>query len=129
MTDNKSITEKQLNGYKHRLESEMDEISTFIGDLRKEFSENQDTPTEEGDLATLEMERSDIRNRIQRYIERQKKIKVVLDEFDDEFGYCIECGINMDHRRLDIDPTFRRCIDCEEIHQKKTQQYARPTLD
>lgn len=123
------ITQQQIARYSQVLKEELDEISIAISDLRKEFSEQQDVPTEEGDLATLEMERSEIRNRIQRYVDRQKKIKLVLEEFDEEFGYCIACGDDMDHRRLDIDATFRRCIDCEEIHQRKSQQYARPVID
>src|SRR5690554_5450282 len=113
------ITADQLTNYRSRLETEMDEIADAVKELRAEFSEHQDTPTEEGDLAALEMERSEIRHRIQRYVDRQKKIQHVLEEFDDEFGFCIACGDDMDSRRLDIDPTFRRCIECEEIHQKK----------
>lgn len=129
MRDIEPITQQQIEAYKKKLQLECDEISDSINELRKEFSEQQDVPTEEGDLAALEMERSEIRHRIQRYVDRQKKIQSVLEEFDDEFGYCIACGDDMDSRRLDIDPTFRRCIDCEEIHQKKSQRYARPTID
>lgn len=128
MSDIIPITNEQLSGYKSRLENEMHELFDSIRELRQEFSEHQDTPTEEGDLAALEMERSEIRHRIQRSVDRQKKIQNVLEEFDDEFGFCIACGDDMDSRRLNIDPTFRRCIDCETIHQKKSQQYAKPVI-
>lgn len=129
MSNSKQITEKQEQEYLVRLKNEMEEIANSIHELRKEFSVQQDRPTEEGDLATLEMERSEIRHRIQRYVDRQKKLQHVLNVFHDEFGYCITCGDDMDSRRLDIDPTFQRCIDCEEIHQRKSLQYAKPDID
>lgn len=30
----------------------------------------------------------------------------------DEFGFCEDCGGFIGFRRLDLDPTLRRCIDC-----------------
>jgi RNA polymerase-binding transcription factor len=35
---------------------------------------------------------------------------VRLDE--DEFGYCTECGDEIEQRRLDLDPTTPTCISC-----------------
>ncbi|GGB12819.1 TraR/DksA family transcriptional regulator [Allosediminivita pacifica] len=31
---------------------------------------------------------------------------------EDEFGYCEECGEEVAARRLELDPTARRCISC-----------------
>lgn len=30
------------------------------------------------------------------------------------FGDCKECGVEIDPRRLELDPAARRCIDCAE---------------
>jgi DnaK suppressor protein len=35
-----------------------------------------------------------------------------LDE--DEFGYCVACGEEIDKRRLENDPTVPRCIKCAD---------------
>ena len=29
-----------------------------------------------------------------------------------DYGYCVECGEEISLKRLDIDPTTTRCIDC-----------------
>ena len=33
----------------------------------------------------------------------------------DDFGYCDDCGIEIDNKRLKIDPTFTMCIDCSDV--------------
>ncbi|MBT3203389.1 MAG: TraR/DksA family transcriptional regulator [Gammaproteobacteria bacterium] len=32
----------------------------------------------------------------------------------DEFGYCLECGEEIDNRRLEFDPANSLCIECAE---------------
>lgn len=29
-----------------------------------------------------------------------------------DYGYCVECGEEISPKRLDIDPTTTRCVDC-----------------
>lgn len=29
------------------------------------------------------------------------------------FGRCFKCGEDIDLRRLDVDPTMTRCVDCQ----------------
>ena len=31
-----------------------------------------------------------------------------------DFGFCAVCGEEIDHRRLQLDPTYTRCIRCAE---------------
>ncbi len=33
----------------------------------------------------------------------------------DDFGYCALCDKELDNRRLDIDPTTTRCIECLDL--------------
>ena len=32
----------------------------------------------------------------------------------DDYGYCFLCGVAIDSRRLSVDPTNTRCIECAE---------------
>ena len=32
-----------------------------------------------------------------------------------EFGYCVSCGVDIDPKRLQNDPTTPNCIDCAEL--------------
>jgi len=51
---------------------------------------------------------------------RRRKLQLVNIEAalrrlkTDEFGYCLECGEEIDCRRLEFDPANTLCIDCAE---------------
>jgi DnaK suppressor protein len=36
---------------------------------------------------------------------------------DSEFGYCVSCGIDIEPKRLDNDPTTPTCFDCAELSE------------
>ena len=54
----------------------------------------------------------DVRRRRQQRLLAITKALHRIDE--DEFGYCLECGNDMDPRRLDIDATAEFCVACKE---------------
>ena len=42
-----------------------------------------------------------------------RRIDAALKRLEEgDFGYCDECGEEIAARRLDIDPTTLRCVDC-----------------
>lgn len=122
--NNEPLTDTQLEEFKKRLVEERLYTTDKIETLRAQFSDHQDNPTEEGDQAALEMERTDLRNQISRYIKKEATIINVINNFDEDFGFCVDCGCDMDIRRLNADPTFSRCIECEEVRERKSQLYA-----
>lgn len=45
--------------------------------------------------------------------ERLQRIEAALGRIEDgDYGACLECGEDIPAKRLDIDPTVGRCIDC-----------------
>ncbi len=38
---------------------------------------------------------------------------------DDEYGYCVSCGEEIDVKRLEADPAIPTCIDCASRSEKK----------
>jgi RNA polymerase-binding transcription factor DksA len=36
----------------------------------------------------------------------------------DVYGICIDCGGSIDYKRLDAYPTAKRCLSCQQIHEK-----------
>lgn len=51
----------------------------------------------------------------QRRQNRLRKIDAALKRIEeDEFGYCVACGEEIAPKRLELDPTAPRCIDCAE---------------
>jgi RNA polymerase-binding protein DksA len=56
-----------------------------------------------------------------------------LDEarrrFDEgTYGVCVDCGRDIDYRRLRANPAAIRCIDCQARHEKTFSSGLRPTL-
>jgi len=44
-----------------------------------------------------------------------KRIEAALTRLkEDEFGYCMECGENIEPRRLELNPTVLTCISCAQ---------------
>lgn len=44
---------------------------------------------------------------------RARAIQAALDRLDGEdFGWCEECGEFIGLKRLDLDPTLQRCVEC-----------------
>ena len=44
-----------------------------------------------------------------------RRIDAALRRIDSgEFGYCTVCGEEIDTRRLELDPTYARCVRCAE---------------
>jgi len=42
-----------------------------------------------------------------------RRIAAALQRIDEgEFGYCINCGEEIPHRRLELDPAAPMCVDC-----------------
>lgn len=44
-----------------------------------------------------------------------RAVSSALRRFGDDYGLCLECGGEIDPRRLEFDPTIERCIECAEL--------------
>ena len=47
---------------------------------------------------------------------------------DGSYGYCIDCGGEIDYRRLQAQPTATRCLECQAKHEKTFAHKGTPTL-
>lgn len=46
-----------------------------------------------------------------------------------EFGFCLDCGTDIDRKRLLANPTGRRCLKCQEIREEDQDERDRtPSL-
>lgn len=44
---------------------------------------------------------------------QRRRIRAALDRMnEDEFGYCLDCGDEIDARRLTLDPATPKCFSC-----------------
>lgn len=49
------------------------------------------------------------RRRVQQLVQVEAALRRIAD---DDYGYCVDCGEDINPRRLEIDPTALRCIEC-----------------
>ena len=51
-------------------------------------------------------------------LQRQRVEAALTRIAKDEFGLCLECGEEINPKRLEFDPTFLVCIDCAEAREQ-----------
>lgn len=107
----KMLMEKQRELEKRIAE----EIGTKISeDIKAKLGPTLD----EGDLSSAEEFRNVDFGILTMYSETLKDIREAVDRLEkDIYGYCDECGEQIDRRRLEVIPFARYCIDCQREHE------------
>lgn len=109
-------------------EGEIEQIKQKLLRLRSELQELEETFKETGGPVELDqtrvgrLSRMDAMQVQQMALESARRRRHQLLEVEGalrriasgEYGYCIGCGEEIDARRLSVDPTNSRCIECAE---------------
>jgi len=67
--------------------------------------------------------------RFDRYIQGLRDIEAAMQRMKTgDYGVCIECGDEVGYARLHAYPTARRCITCQEKHEREYAQAGHPKL-
>lgn len=62
-------------------------------------------------------------------VTEMREVQAALERLADlDFGDCEECGGEIGFERLMAYPTTRRCIRCQELHEKTYAHENKPTL-
>lgn len=66
---------------------------------------------------------------VDRQVREMREVEAALKRLAElDFGDCIECGGEIGFDRLMAYPTARRCIRCQELHEKTYAHENSPTL-
>ncbi len=66
---------------------------------------------------------------LDRHIDEIRDIEAALQRIrNDEYGVCIDCGVDIDFNRLQARPTAQRCIVCQEKHEREYAQEGHPKM-
>lgn len=101
--------------YRALLEKERAELDALVEDTRSDSAPVALDQQSVGRLSRMDAMQSQAMAKAtrQRRTERRAAILAALERMDeDEFGWCVECGDAISPKRLDVDPTFARCIKC-----------------
>ena len=113
----KENLQEMLLGKQKELEKR---IAQEIGEKVAEDIKAKLGPTlDEGDLSSVEAFRNVDFGILTMYSETLKDIRQALEKLKkDIYGYCEECGEEIDRRRLEVMPFTRYCIACQREHEK-----------
>lgn len=95
-----------------RERAEIEELSATAAEARRPVELDQQSVGRLSRMDALQVQAMaqavDARRR-----ERLQRIAAALGRVEDgEYGYCAECGEEIPPKRLAIEPTIERCIDC-----------------
>lgn len=66
---------------------------------------------------------------VDRHIEGIRDVEAALRRITDQsYGICIDCEGEIAYARLNAYPTAKRCIRCQELHEKTYLEPGRPSL-
>ncbi len=109
-------------------EVEIEQIRQKLLLLKAEFQELEETSKEVSQPVELDqarvgrlsrMDAMQIQQMAQEITRRQQRQLLMIEGAlrrieSGEYGYCFVCGEEIDIRRLSVDPTNTRCIECVE---------------
>lgn len=109
-------------------EAEIEEVRQHLLRLRSELQEMEEASRETGETVELDQARVGRLSRMdamqaqqmalevaRRRQQQVSKIEGALRRIESgEYGYCYVCGEEIDARRLSVDPTNTRCMECVE---------------
>jgi len=109
---------KILEAWRNQLREEVDRTVHHMQDEAANFPDPVDRAAQEEEFA-LELR---TRDRERKLIKKIEKTLALIE--DDDFGFCITCGIEIGIRRLEARPTADQCIDCKTLAEIKERQMA-----
>jgi len=108
-----------LTSWKNELMAKVDETVHHMQDEAANFPDPNDRATQESDF-TMELR---TRDRERKLIKKIEESLTALE--NEEYGYCVSCGIEVGIRRLEARPTASECIDCKTLNEIKEKQYGK----
>ena len=125
-----SMVNENISFLKHQMEAE---LARIVNETREEMSPEHkasfiDIAEASGDAiadAFVDTENAIIGI----HLEKARDLNAALDRIQmGVYGICIDCGEKVDSKRLAAYPTAKRCIECQNQHNKKYASEPKPTL-
>ncbi|RUO26992.1 molecular chaperone DnaK [Aliidiomarina minuta] len=107
--------------YKARLQalkSELQQASASSADSQKPVQLDQQSVGRLSRMDAMQgqqMAQATERRRAQQLLQIEAALRRIAE---DDYGYCIDCGEAINEKRLAIEPTTLRCIECLQLLEK-----------
>ena len=114
-----------------------DRRSALLDELRKDLGQSGADSMDElagpspdpGDESVARMIAELDQAEVSRDVGELRRLDEARRRFDEgSYGNCIDCGDDIDYRRLRVQPAAIRCVRCQERFEKTHASGERPTL-
>lgn len=120
MTSITGISKEKVAEFHARLIKRRDEIKASINAIKSDIQQTDETGADPIDVAGKIEERNRLVSDLAREENSLKRVEFSIRNFDD-FGYCTDCGDDINVKRLEFDPASIRCVDCQGIFEIATR--------
>ena len=129
-----SMTKNQVDTLQRRME---EELAQLVNETRNEMSTEQKPSyidvdgnvPDSGDEAVADTVIDTDNAIIGMHLQQTRDLNAALDRIQaGVYGECIDCGGEIGFERLTAYPTAKRCIGCQELHEKTYAGTPTPTI-
>lgn len=130
-----ALTQEQLT----RITKELERVyEALLQDIRNEQDANGNTkitellgrvPADSADVSVADALADLNVELIDRHVHGLRDVEAARQRMaEGSFGVCVDCETDIGHERLFAYPTARRCLSCQEKHEKMYAHKATPRL-
>jgi RNA polymerase-binding protein DksA len=114
------LSQSQLSEFKAIIQEKKISLISRANSLDEEFKSSNERTSEALEEAANNTERARSLAEKGRCNNDLARINAITNNFDD-FGYCSNptCGEEIGYARLKFNPLITKCIDCQEIEERK----------
>ena len=130
----KAFSKEQIAGFKAQLQQDRAAALDSVQEEIRQTGDPDDTslekiPNDPGDRSEMDRETDTNIVMAQRHAVELEEIDAALARLaDGSYGECAECGGDIGTARLEVQPTARLCIECQERLEQKPGAAGRPTI-
>lgn len=115
------LTEERKQELKNTLINMEQEARDKHSELQVMIRDYQESAADAIDQASKVGERNDLLAQSTHFENSIRQIVRTLNNFED-YGFCMECGSEIDVRRLSIQPATTECVYCKEMQEMKSRR-------
>ena len=134
MTTARALTDVQIEELKRLLERRyaalLEDTRVDVARAREEnYAAVAGTVTDLGDQAVADLLCDLDQAEIARDVREAKQFSAALARIDEgTFGRCVQCGDDIDFKRLLAHPAAARCVGCQSVYERTRAPAVAPTL-
>jgi DnaK suppressor protein len=113
------VSTKKIEHFKQVLEARIAETEHAIEDAEQEIRANSARHADAADQAAAEYERQTLAHKAAVARQTLRNLTQALARMRQEtFGECVQCGNDIEPKRLDAIPWARYCLKCQELREQ-----------